>query len=226
MALILNIETSSAVCSVCLSNNGSVIDFREDRSKNSHARVLTLLIDELLGAHATPLSALDAIAVSAGPGSYTGLRIGISAAKGYCYALNKPLLAVPTLLSLAMDIQQKAGNGYYYMPVIDARRMDVYTALYQPTREDVLPAGPYTLNADLEEKLKEFGPVAIGGDAIEKCKTVFTTAPVLYIQGVECHARLLAPLAHEMFAQKQFADVAYFEPMYLKEFYSPKPAGN
>lgn len=107
MPLILNIETSSPICSVCLSRDGTVIDCREDRTGNSHAKILTVFIDELFKSNNLSLSELDAVAVSAGPGSYTGLRIGTSVAKGLCYALNKPLISVPTLLALAVGIQKK-----------------------------------------------------------------------------------------------------------------------
>ena len=131
MALILNIETSSPVCSVCVAKDGAVFAFKESREPNSHARLLTVMIDELFSENKLSFQQLDGIAVSAGPGSYTGLRIGVSVAKGLCYALNKPLISVPTLSSLAEGIKQKVKvTDVFFMPVMDARRMDIYTAVY------------------------------------------------------------------------------------------------
>lgn len=217
MALIINIETSSAVCSVCLASNGVVIDYREDRNKNSHARVLNLLIEDLLKSNGKTFNDVDAFAVSAGPGSYTGLRIGVSAAKGFCYALNKKLIGVPTLLSLASAIKTKQPHAQYIMPAIDARREDAYAAVYDSNYNEVLPTAMYTLNEELKEQLKALGTVTIGGDCIEKFRTAYPDASLQYAAGVECDARLIAALAEQMYNAGTFADLAYYEPLYINE---------
>lgn len=221
MALILNIETSSTICSVCLANGGTVIAHREDRSKNSHARVLTLLVEELLQSAGKKFTDLQAIAVSAGPGSYTGLRIGLSTAKGFCYALNIPLITIPTLQTLALSIRQKSPQATYVMPVVDARRMDAYTAVYDKNNNEVLPTAMRTLNAAFEEELTKYESIAIGGDATAKCKEVFTASNILYVDEVECDSRLMASIAENKYLTNGFADLAYSEPLYVNEFGAP-----
>lgn len=217
MGLIINIETSSAVCSVCLANDGTVMDYREDRTKNSHARVLNLLIEDLLKSNGTSFNNVDAFAVSAGPGSYTGLRIGVSAAKGFCYALGKPLIGVPTLLTLASAIKQQQPQAQYIMPIIDARREDAYAAVYDNILNEVLPTAMYTLTEELQQQLQALGNIVIGGDCIEKCKTAYPHSNFNYVEGIECNARLLAPFAEQQYNAQAFADLAYFEPLYINE---------
>jgi len=221
LALILNIETSSTICSVCLADGGTVITHREDRSKNSHARVLTLLVEELLQSAGKKFTDIHAVAVSAGPGSYTGLRIGLSTAKGFCYALNIPLISIPTLQTLALSIRQKSPQATYVMPVVDARRMDAYTAVYDENDNEVLPTAMQTLNAALEEKLSAYQSVTIGGDATAKCKEVFTANNLHYVESVECDSRLMANIAERKYQANNFADLAYSEPLYVNEFGAP-----
>lgn len=224
MALILNIETSSTSCSVCLSRNGAVQDFRVDYEKNSHARMITLLVDELLQANNVTYQQLDAIAVSAGPGSYTGLRIGVSAAKGYCYALNKPLIAVPTLQLIAEGIKQKAvGDARFYLPLIDARRMDVYAAVYSDKGEELLPAGFFTLNEEFISMLSQYENIMSGGDATDKSKTVLIGNQFAFAEGIIPTANYMAAIAESKFHKSELADVAYFEPMYVNEFQAKLP---
>ena len=219
MALTLNIEKSSEICSVCISKTGEVKDFREDRNKNSHARVLTLLIDELLKSNSIKYNELDAVAVSAGPGSYTGLRIGVTTAKGLCYSLNKPLLLISTLEALTVGIRQKVSEeNFFAMPVIDARRNDVYTALYSSDGKEILPAGCETLREELEKKVICLGEIYVGGNATEKCKAVFRSTQIHFTEDIFCDSRHLAKISFEKFQQKNFASLAYSEPFYLKEF--------
>src|ERR1043165_468191 len=131
MALILNIETATPVCSVCIAKDGVPVDYRENTDGNAHAKMLTVFIEELMASTGITMSAIDAVAVSGGPGSYTGLRIGTSVAKGLCYSLDRPLISVSTLLALAFGISKKVNiKDAFYMPVIDARRMDVYTSIF------------------------------------------------------------------------------------------------
>ncbi len=219
MPLILNIETSSPVCSVCLSKGETLLDFREDKSGNSHAKILTVFIDDLFKSNNILLSELDAVAVSAGPGSYTGLRIGTSVAKGLCYALNKPLIAVPTLLSLAVSVKEKAGNvSGFYMPVMDARRMDAYVAVYDAALNEVRAAGCVTLNDEFANSLTGFDNIFIGGNASEKCKSAIESPNFIYTEKVDCDARSMVRISNNRYLKNEFEDTAYFEPFYLKEF--------
>jgi len=219
MPLILNIETSSPICSVCLSRDETILDFREDRTGNSHAKILTVFIDDLFKSNNLSLSELDAVAVSAGPGSYTGLRIGTSVAKGLCYALNKPLISVPTLLALAVGIQKKANaTGAYYMPAMDARRMDAYVAVYNSELNEVYPTNCVTLNEEFENSLKSFEKIFVGGNASDKCKSVIKSSNFIYTEQVDCDARSMVSVSNTKFLKSEFENTAYFEPFYLKEF--------
>lgn len=220
MPLILNIETSTTVCSVCLADNETVIDYREDNSGNSHAKILTVFIDDLFKSNNISLATLNAIAVSAGPGSYTGLRIGTSVAKGLCYALNKPLISVPTLLALANAIQQKQNTSpaAHYMPVIDARRMDIYAAIYNSELIELTPANCFTLNQEFETGLNELENIYIGGNATQKCKQTLTLPNFTYVEDVDCDARSMVRISNKKYLKNEFENTAYFEPFYLKEF--------
>ncbi len=219
MPLILNIETTSAICSVCLANNGKLIDYRQDPQGNSHARALTVFIEEMLLQNKLAPVDIDVVAVSAGPGSYTGLRIGASVAKGLCYALNKPLVAVPTLLALANKfIITQNDSTAAYMPALDARRMDIYTAVYSAEGDEILSTRAVTVNEELENQLAQFGKLYVGGTGAGKCKPVFKLPQILYTGEVNCDARLMISIAETRALAAQFEDVAYFEPLYLKEF--------
>lgn len=219
VALILSIETSSPVCSVCLAKDGAVIDFKESREANSHARLLTVMIEEIALLNKISFQELDAVAVSAGPGSYTGLRIGVSVAKGLSYSLNKPLISVPTLLSLAEGIKQKAKNSNaLYMPVMDARRMDIYTAIYDIQGTEIFKTACLTVNEELEKSIASFRDVYIGGNAANKCKSIFTASNIHFVDEVDCDARQMTNIAEGKYTRKEFESTAYFEPMYLKEF--------
>jgi tRNA threonylcarbamoyladenosine biosynthesis protein TsaB len=219
MPLILNIETTSAICSVCLAKDGKLIDYREDKEGNSHARVLTVFIEDLMLKNNLAFAGLDAIAVSAGPGSYTGLRIGTSVAKGLCYALNKPLIAVPTLHSMVGEMIRKVNDPLaYYMPALDARRMDIYTAVFNYDGQEVLSTRAVTVDAAFVKKIEPFAKLYIAGSGAEKCKEILPSGQVHFIAGINCDARFLIPYSEERSSQRQFEDVAYFEPLYLKEF--------
>ncbi len=219
MPLILNIETTSTICSVCLAKDGKPIDFRQDEKGNSHARVLTVFIEDLMQKNNVTLANLDAIAVSAGPGSYTGLRIGTSVAKGLCYALNKPLIAVPTLISMAGEVMAKTNDPQaYYMPAIDARRMDIYTAVFNASREKVISTRAVTVDSAYKNELEQFNKLFVFGSGAEKCKQVLTSNNFHFIENIQCDARYLTAFSEVRFLNQQFEDVAYFEPHYLKEF--------
>ena len=219
MPLILNIETSSTICSVCLAKDGQLIDFREDRQGNSHARVLTVFIEELMQKNNVAFAELDAVAVSAGPGSYTGLRIGTSTAKGLCYALNKPLIAVPTLLSMADGTAKQINDPLAtYMPALDARRMDIYTAVFDAQGNELLKTMAVTVDEALVNRLGSFNNLFVFGSGAEKCKEIFQSDNIHFIDNVNCDARLLIPISEAKSISHQFEDLAYFEPYYLKEF--------
>lgn len=219
MPLILNIETTTSVCSVCLSLNGAVIAHRINREANPHGRLLTLMIEELLLEADIPFTKLDSIAVSSGPGSYTGLRIGVSVAKGLCYALGKPLMAVPTLEALAIGIRQIANNNTSYcMPVMDARRLDVYTTIFDSQQATVLSTQCLTVNTALEQRLSSYDNILIGGNAMDKCKTILCIPNIQYVENVECDAQWMVKIAEAKYQARGFENVAYFEPDYLKEF--------
>lgn len=221
--VILNIETSSTICSVCLSANGRVLDFRADYEKNSHARVITVLIEDLLKSNGVEYPQLDAIAVSAGPGSYTGLRIGVSTAKGFCYSLNKPLIAVSTLQLIAEGIKQQENAPEYILCLIDARRMDVYAALYGSAGNEVIPAGFFTLDEEFVARLSSYNSITVGGDAAEKSKAILTGEKFAFVENIRPDARYMAGLAEAKFSGAEFADVAYFEPEYINEFQAKLP---
>lgn len=219
MPLILNIETASPVCSVCLAKDGVLVDYREDLTGNSHAKILTVFIAELFSANNIPVAALDAVAVSAGPGSYTGLRIGTSVAKGLCYALDKPLITIPTLLCLAAGMQQKEHmSSVFYMPVLDARRMDVYTSIYDSGLNEVQKTACVTINEEFANSLKVLNNIYIGGNGANKCKPVFTSVNFNFVEKNNCDSRYMIGFSHKKYMENEFENTALFEPFYLKEF--------
>ncbi len=215
--LILNIESATDHCSVALSRGTEVLSFRATEERFAHSKLLTLLIEECLAAEKIALKDLDAVALSSGPGSYTSLRVGSSAAKGICYALDKPLIAVDTLKSLALAAYAlKKDDTAVYAPMIDARRMEVYTAHFsasgdrlRDTSADIIDENSYTKIFKSEKKL------IFCGNGAEKCRSVLTS-PFAHFVSVVCSALLLPPLAVRAFDEKRFENVAYFEPEYFK----------
>ena len=219
MPLILNIETSSTICTVCLAKDGQLIDFKEDRQGNSHARVLTVFVEDIMQKNNFAFNELDAVAVSAGPGSYTGLRIGTSTANGLCYALNKPLIAVPTLFAMADAMMKKMNDPQAtYMPALDARRMDIYTAVFDAQGNEIMKTKAVTVDAALADQLTPFNKLFVFGSGAEKCKEIFTSEAIHFVPDVDCDARFMVPISELRALNKQFEDLAYFEPFYLKEF--------
>jgi tRNA threonylcarbamoyladenosine biosynthesis protein TsaB len=222
MSLILSIETSTALCSVALHRSGVLIDTRESIEEGAHAKQLTLLIDALLESNRLSGKELDAISISLGPGSYTGLRIGLSTAKGLCFGLDKPLIALDTLKILANGRKGKAFD--YLIPMIDARRMEVYTAVFDTnTLTNRLKTQPMILD---EQSLVEFTcrPRLIFGNGAMKWKDAYPE-----IQGnFEAEmpypeAKHMGDLAHEAFLNQAFENIVTLEPNYLKEFQGTKP---
>ena len=221
MAYILNIETSTTNCSVALSENGAVIGFKEDNNlEYSHAERLHVYIDEVLKTAKVSKNQLAAIAISKGPGSYTGLRIGTSTAKGLCYALDIPLISISTLKAMAFTMA-KNHVANIYCPMIDARRMEVFSAIYDVENNEIRG-----VQADVvdEQTYANFlnNEVLFFGDGAIKCKEIINHKNARFLEGVYPSAKDLGKLAHAKFMNKDFEDVAYFEPFYLKDFVAGK----
>ena len=219
MSCILNIETSTSVCSVAASQDGQTIFVKEDLKGPSHAVSLGVFVDEALSfidSHAIPL---DAVAVSCGPGSYTGLRIGVSMAKGICFGLGIPLISVPTLELLASTvIRNYPESDALYCAMLDARRMEVYAAIYNQRREQVREVKADIVTAETYAPYLNEGKVCFFGNGSDKCKSVIEHPNAVFIPDVHPIAAQMMSLAEERYANHQFEDVAYFEPFYLKEF--------
>ena len=216
MASILCIETATTNCSVALSVNGSVIAFEEDNSKQySHAERLHLYITKVLAEAKIDKGELDAIAVSKGPGSYTGLRIGVSAAKGLCFALDVPLIATATLQSLAM--QAKVDKGCV-VSMLDARRMEVYAAVYSSEGKEIRTTQAEVLTESSYLKFLEKGQVCFIGNGVAKFESLCSHKNAQFMKEELPSAREMAELAEIKFKRRGFEDVAYFEPYYLKDF--------
>lgn len=224
MSLILNIETSTSVCSASIAKNGEVLAIRESFEDKSHATLITVFVEELLSELSITAAELDAVAVSEGPGSYTGLRIGVSVAKGICYANNIPLIAVNTLQAMAiMAKKAKSINEALYCPMIDARRMEVYSALFdaqmkvaRKTIAEIIDENSYA--SELKQR-----PIIFMGNGAEKCKGHITSDNAVFLEGIYPSAKYMAMLAEQDFNNHNFKDVAYFEPFYLKDFVATIP---
>lgn len=221
MSCILNIETSTNVCSVAVSQDGSCIFNKEDHEGPNHAVILGVFVQEALSfidSHAIPL---DAVAVSCGPGSYTGLRIGLSMAKGICYGRDVKLIAIPTLELMCVPLllgEKINEENALLCPMIDARRMEVYSQFFDRALNEVR-----SINADIVEN-NTYGdilaqqPVYFFGNGAEKCHEVLTHHNAHIIEGIVPLAKNMYPLAEKRMANEQFEDVAYFVPFYLKDF--------
>jgi len=216
MAYILNIETATTNCSVSVAKDGKTIALREDRSPNySHSELLHAFMDKVVKEAGIVLQDLNAIAVSKGPGSYTGLRIGVSAAKGLCYALELPLISIATLASMA---QQIAKNYTYRIPVLDARRMEVYAAVFGNDDSIVQQTTAEIITESSFASLIAKGTVMIAGSGAEKCIPLLDHSNVSFDTNVIPSAQDLGKLSYTKFLNQEFEDVAYFEPYYLKDF--------
>ncbi len=225
MSCILNIETSTDVCSVAVSHDGTCIFDKEDHSGPNHAERLGTFVDEALSFtdnHAIPL---DAVAVSCGPGSYTGLRIGVSMAKGICYGRGVKLLAVPTLELLCVPVllQELVTDDALLCPMLDARRMEVYAQLFDRSLHEVRPIHADVVDADTYKEYLDQHPVYFFGNGAKKCQEVISHPNAHFISGIEALAKNMLPLAERRMAQEQFEDVAYFVPFYLKDFVAKQP---
>ena len=226
MAFLLNIETSSPVCSVALAKDGKIIASREDFDGKSHASLLTVFIDEVLKESGTDIQSLDAISVSKGPGSYTGLRIGVSAVKGICFGIQKPLIAISTLQALANGILMKnlnTTNASLLCPLIDARRMEVYSAIFDNNLVQQRDIKAEIIDENSFSNILEKKPILLFGDGSEKCKEKIRHKNAIFIDNIISSAEYMVSLSEDAYKLKQFEDVAYFEPFYLKHFVATIP---
>jgi tRNA threonylcarbamoyladenosine biosynthesis protein TsaB len=225
MALILSLETSTTVCSVALHNNGKLVASAEMHKEQSHASKLAVLIDQVVKLADIPMSAIQAIAVSEGPGSYTGLRIGVSTAKGLCFALGIPLLSVSTLSLLAKQIQLKAIlDNAWLCPMIDARRMEVYCQIFDSEINVLQPIEAKVIDEESFRESLSDHKIIFFGDGAAKCKSVITHSNAFFISDIVPSAKELGFLASEKFSRNEFENLVTFEPFYLKEFLIKKPA--
>jgi tRNA threonylcarbamoyladenosine biosynthesis protein TsaB len=218
---ILQIETATTVCSVALARDGHVIAVKELDERNIHAEVITLYIDELIKQTGIGYSELDAVAVSSGPGSYTGLRIGVSTAKGLCFSLDKPLISVETLAAMAqgMIAKDSIDPNTLLCPMIDARRMEVYTALFDAAGNVVKPTAAEIITEGSFSDYLGNNKILFFGDGAAKCSDVIGESPnATFISDFSNSATHLTLKAAEKFVSAEFEDVAYFEPFYLKDF--------
>jgi tRNA threonylcarbamoyladenosine biosynthesis protein TsaB len=224
LALILNIETATKTCSVALAKNGALVGQKSLSSgAYSHAENLHPFIDSLLKEHQVSAAELDAIAISMGPGSYTGLRIGVSTAKGLCYALNIPLIAVGTLELMCHSEKLKSLDADLFCPMIDARRSEVFTALFNKSGQMVKDVEALILDTDSFSTLLQNQRIAFFGDGSAKFAEMINNPNAVFVDGVEPLASQMISLSEARFAAGKFEDVAYFEPFYLKEFMATTP---
>ncbi len=225
MSCILHIETSTKVCSVAVSQDGTVIYEQQDNNGPSHAVNCGVFVQEGLSfaeSHAIPL---DAVAVSMGPGSYTGLRIGYSMAKGVAYGRSVPLISLPTLKVLCVPVllERDLEDDALLVPMIDARRMEVYAAVYDRALKEVRPVNSDVVTVDTYKEYLDNGPVYFFGDGSVKCQKVIQHPNAHFIVDIDSLAKNMCPLAEQAIVKNEFADVAYSEPFYLKEFQANKP---
>ena len=230
MPKILCIESSTEVCSVVIAENDRVLALREDKSGLNHSKMLTVFIDELMREKKLDASDFAAVAVSQGPGSYTGLRIGVSAAKGFCFGAGIPLIAISSLQAMAQHVvAYSTQNGFelsdndVFVPMIDARRMEVYTASFSHKAEtlsdvEALIVDEHAFSEELKNKRLFFF-----GNGAEKCKGVIEHPNAIFIDTIYTSAAHMAALAKQKFNNNDFVDLAYFEPFYLKNFIATTP---
>ncbi|HUX54983.1 MAG TPA: tRNA (adenosine(37)-N6)-threonylcarbamoyltransferase complex dimerization subunit type 1 TsaB [Williamwhitmania sp.] len=224
MALILMLETSTDVCSAALFNEGQLLCYRENSEGRSHASTLAVFIDEILKEVNISPANLSAVAVSKGPGSYTGLRIGVSTAKGICYAQNLPLIAVDSLLAMtfgaigALKEREDDIEGMVFCPMIDARRMEVYSALYSSRLAVVESVKATIVDETTFAPILEKSRVVFFGNGAEKCRSVILHANAIFLEDNFSSAKNMVLPSLEAFKSSNFVDSAYFEPFYLKDF--------
>lgn len=228
---ILHLETATNVCSVALSEGDTLLAFKETDEDRSHGSVLTVFMQKVLDQASYKASDIDAIAISKGPGSYTGLRIGVSVSKGFAYAQNIPVIGIPTLRVLTKaamqdprlkDIQ-KGSAPFLFCPLIDARRMEVYTALYSEQEDEIEEVSAKIIDENSFNEYLEKRNILFFGNGSDKIAEVITHQHAHFLTGVTPSAKHMLPMALKAYKEKNFEDTAYFEPFYLKDFIATIP---
>ncbi|SMO81416.1 tRNA (adenosine(37)-N6)-threonylcarbamoyltransferase complex dimerization subunit type 1 TsaB [Solitalea koreensis] len=219
MSLILHLETATTSCSVALAKQGQLLSLKEQNSPNIHAGMITLFIQDVMKESGYTPQQLDAISISMGPGSYTGLRIGVSTAKGLCYALDKPLISVNSLLAMANGMKTKTDESVLLCPMIDARRMEVYSAIYNHQLEEIRETVAEIIDETSFSSILQDQKILFFGNGAGKCATTIIHPNASFINNFENSAAYLIEPALEKFNKNIFENVAYFEPFYLKDFF-------
>jgi len=220
MACILSIESSTQTASVAVSTDGKLVWNKEDNCSFSHSSVLGVYVAEAFRYIQANRFRLDAVAVSEGPGSYTGLRIGVSLAKGLCFGLDIPLIALPTLKIMAHRL---APSSSCLCPMIDARRMEVYASLYDESLNEIEPVRAIIIDKDSYREILMQKKIIFFGTGADKCKSIICSPHAVFVDGVYPVASAMIDDAEKAYIKKEWVDVAYFEPFYLKEFQATVP---
>lgn len=220
MALILNIETTTNICSVCLAKDGEVITYKENDDPNVHSSLLSVFIEQLFSNTTYQLKDIEAIGISKGPGSYTGLRIGVSVAKGIAYGLNVPLLGISTLQHMTSGAKEMASiQQALFAPMLDARRMEVYSAILNKDQEYVMNPTSIEVNEDLFCNYRSENTIYLFGNGLVKSMNMLQEQEnLLFLPDFQISSIHMCNLAEYAFSNNQFENLAYFTPMYLKEF--------
>jgi tRNA threonylcarbamoyladenosine biosynthesis protein TsaB len=219
MALILNIDTATEKAGICLAEDGKTLSIAENIAQKEHASWLHPAIEQMMQDTGYDLSDLQAVALTAGPGSYTGLRVGMAAAKGFCYALNIPLIAEDTLRVMAFAAREQFPAAAYLCPMIDARRMEVFTAIYRNDMTTILPSTAMIVDESSFATYMDHQQMSFFGDGSGKCKPIIK-GPHAVFPEVNYHAGYLGILSFLRYLQQEFTGLAYCEPAYTKEFYT------
>ncbi len=223
MAIILSIETATTVCSAALLQDGNPVINKENHQGQSHATLLGVYVQQIMEHVRENKIKLDAIAVSSGPGSYTGLRIGISEAKGLSYGLDIPIIAIPTHLIMASMMKDKVEDGTLLCPMIDARRMEVYTTIYDTSLNVIRKTSADIIETDSYNNLLQKHKIAFFGNGAEKCKNTLSHPKAQFIDNIHPLASAMGIPAEKAYQEEDFVSSAYFEPFYLKEFVATTP---
>jgi tRNA threonylcarbamoyladenosine biosynthesis protein TsaB len=228
MSLLLHIDTAVENASLCISKNGELISIAENKNQKDHAAWIQPAIQSLMKEAGFSLRELDAIAVSNGPGSYTGLRVGLATAKGLCFPLNKPLITLSTLEVMTCAVignttdHRLPTTDFLYCPLVDARRMEVFTAIYDKNLNTVLPSHARIIDENSFTEQLTSNSILFFGNGAEKCKPIIRSANALF-ETIEHNASAMISLAEKKLAANEFADLAYAEPFYIKDFHTVQP---
>lgn len=230
--MVICLETATNLCSVALCDNAGIITLRESIESKSHASVLTVFIQEILKENGLKAGDLEAVAVSKGPGSYTGLRIGVSVAKGIAYGASIPLIGIETTLSMFRGISESrlinldAESNSLFCPMLDARRMEVYYAIYDSEGNKIKDISAEIINKDSFIKFPESQKIVFFGDGAKKCKEVINRENALFTDDFKMSSSYMHRPVFEAISNQRYEDVAYFEPLYLKDFITSSPRKN